>query len=214
VEPIEGGAVSERSVEPRAYGEFLARAFDRWLARRHVGEFFVRDFDSALASTMGVPGSSCVAAERCGRCVAIERTGDVFACDHFVDFGHRLGNVETGDLARMLDVGFAPEFGDAKVSQLPNDCRVCPQLALCHGGCPKDRIARTASGGSGLNYLCAGYRHWFAHARPVLDKMARCLRAQRPASDWRTIDASSAAGERNEACPCGSGKKHKRCCGK
>jgi uncharacterized protein len=30
------------------------------------------------------------------------------------------------------------------------------------GGCPKDHIIRTPDGWPGLNYLCAGYRGFFA----------------------------------------------------
>lgn len=199
--------VSERSVAAPAYGQFLSRVFDLWLAREHVGRVFVRDFDSALASTLGVPGSTCVAAETCGRCVALERDGDVFACDHFVDWAHHLGNLRQRDLAAMLDQGPGPEFGASK-ADLPAECERCPHLRLCRGGCPKDRVA-------GRNVLCEGYAAWFAHAKPVLERMARCLRAQRPASDWRHIDAPphAAALERNAACPCGSGRKWKRCCG-
>jgi uncharacterized protein len=53
----------------------------------------------------------------------------------------------------------------------------------CHGGCPKDRFATTADGEPGLNYLCAGYQRFFAHAQPTLEAIARLLRAGRPASD-------------------------------
>jgi hypothetical protein len=33
----------------------------------------------------------------------------------------------------------------------------------CNGECPKHRFTQTASGEYGLNYFCAGYKHFFHH---------------------------------------------------
>ena len=46
-------------------------------------------------------------------------------------------------------------FGQAKWDTLPQFCRNCEVLNMCHGGCPKDRILRTPDGQEGLNYTCA-----------------------------------------------------------
>ena len=63
---------------------------------------------------------------------------------------------------------------------------------------------------------------YFGHIGPYMDVMANLLRQQQPATgvmDWvRQRDearaARSAAGPgRNDPCPCGSGRKFKRCCG-
>jgi uncharacterized protein len=201
----------DAAVVPEEYGEFLARVFERWLARRHVGEVFVRDFDGLLAGVLGVPGTTCVAAPECGRCLAVERTGDLFACDHFVDWDHHLGRVGEQDLAAMVDADAQRRFGRAKTSTLPRECRECEHVRWCNGGCPKDRIATTAEGEPGLNPLCAGYRRFFERALPVVRRMAERLRAGRPAREW-DADARSAAGGRNAPCACGSGRKAKRCC--
>ncbi len=45
----EGDTVTERSVDPEAWGRFLISVFDEWL-RHDVGTVFVQTFDSALAS--------------------------------------------------------------------------------------------------------------------------------------------------------------------
>jgi uncharacterized protein len=200
VEPLEeGGGASARSVGADAYGEFLSRLFDRWLLRRHVGRIFVRDFDSLLAALMGLPGSSCTSSEHCGRCLALERTGDLFACDHFVDFNHHLGRIGEQDLGAMVEGSQLRRFGLEKSASLPAACRACEHLRLCFGGCPKDRIATTADGEPGLNHLCAGYRRFFAHASPVLERMATGLRAGRPAAEWAAVPAALGGAPRERA---------------
>ena len=88
---------------------------------------------------------------------------------------------------------------------------------MCNGGCPKDRIIRTPDGEEGLNYLCAGYKRFFTHSLASLEKLASLWREGRPVERLMQLvraedaKASPQAG-RNDPCPCGSGKKYKRCC--
>ena len=50
----EGDQVTDRSVDPDAWGRFLTTIFDEWV-RRDVGTVFVSHFDAALASWLGRP---------------------------------------------------------------------------------------------------------------------------------------------------------------
>ena len=50
----EGTTVTDRSVSPQGWGEFLTTIFDEWVVR-DVGTVFVQTFDAALASWVGVP---------------------------------------------------------------------------------------------------------------------------------------------------------------
>lgn len=88
---------------------------------------------------------------------------------------------------------------------------------MCNGGCPKDRIVQTSAGEPGLNYLCAGYRRFFTHCRPYTFEMAalrwkglspELLMEQLRAEKTRTLPKAG----RNDPCPCGSGRKFKKCC--
>ncbi len=202
------GELSEHSIRPRDWGEFLSGVFEHWLERRHVGRVFVRQFDALVGGALGRPAADCTGARTCGRCLVIERTGEIYSCDHFVDERHRLGDLHESPLAALVDSARQREFGLAKSKELCASCLECEHLSLCFGGCPKDRI-------DGLNFLCEGQRRFFERALPTARAMARCIERGRPAAEWSRDDpqAAVAGSARNAACGCGSGRKWKRCCG-
>jgi uncharacterized protein len=189
------------------YGTFLCRIFDEWIAR-DVGRIMVQSFDEAARPLLGLEHSLCVFRETCGQIPVLEHNGDLFPCDHFVDREHRLGNIRETPLRQLLENEAQQNFGEAKRNSLPRYCRECEVLAMCNGGCPKYRFIQTPDGEPGLNYLCAGLKHFFLHSRaPIASLVSR--QRQPPPS---TRPATAKAG-RNDLCPCGSGKKYKRCCG-
>ncbi|MGY8880325.1 MAG: SEC-C metal-binding domain-containing protein, partial [Dehalococcoidia bacterium] len=113
------------------------------------------------------------------------------------------------------------KFGTDKRDTLPEFCRSCEFKFACNGGCPKQRFTKTPDGEDGLNYLCAGYKKYFAHTEPYMKAMVGELRSGRPAANIMAkagaIPAMSsdpyAGVGRNDNCPCDSGKKFKRCHG-
>lgn len=166
------------SVRPDDWGRYLSAVFEEW-SRNDVGEIFVMNFEWTLASIVGAPGVVCVHQPTCGRAVIAEHDGTVYSCDHFVYPEYRLGNLVETSLAAMVDSTQQQAFGRAKADTLPGQCRACPFLKLCWGGCPKHRFLRTANGEPGLNYLCQGYARYFASAVPTLQRIAALLNAGR-----------------------------------
>lgn len=171
--------VTDWSVEPGQYGKFLTTIFDEWV-KQDVGKVFVQLFDVALGNWLGAPPSLCVFSENCGAALAMEHNGDVYSCDHYVYPRYKLGNLLNQDLAAMVASPTQREFGLAKSATLPAYCRACDYRFACHGECPKHRFLRTPEGEAGLNYLCRGYKHFFAHIDPAMKKMAALIRAGRP----------------------------------
>ena len=218
VEPLRDGSggVTPHSVPALAYGEFLCAIFDEWV-RQDVGRVTVQIFDEAARPACGLPHALCHFREECGDVPVVEHNGDFYSCDHFVEPAHRLGNLRETRLVDLVDSAPQLDFGRAKRQALPRYCRECDVLALCNGGCPKDRFIRTPDGEPGLNYLCAGFKRFFTHSRPHLDRLAAVWRAGQPMErlmrEVRAADQSAAqqAG-RNALCPCGSGRKYKKCC--
>ena len=167
------------SVTPRQWGDFLCGVFDQWV-RRDVGAIFVQIFDSTLANWVGEQPGLCTMARTCGHAGVMEHNGDVYSCDHFVFPEYLLGNIRRSTLVEMMYSGRQQEFGQAKQASLPAQCLSCQWLFACCGECPKNRFCRTETGERGLNYLCSGYRRYFAHVAPYMDYMKRELLAGRP----------------------------------
>lgn len=203
----EGDTVTDRSVDPHAWGQFLVAVFDEWLAR-DVGTVFVQMFDAALASWLRLPGTVCIFAETCGDAVALEHNGDLYACDHFVEPAHLIGNIMQTHMVELVASPKQRAFGAAKRDTLPRYCRECSVRFACNGECPKNRFVPTPDGEPGLNYLCAGYKAFFTHIDGPMRLMADLLRQGRDASEVMGILARA---PRNEPCPCGSGRKAKHC---
>ena len=80
----------------------------------------------------------------------------------------------------LLLVNAQAAFAMAKRTALPRQCRECRWLFACNGECPKNRFLHTKEGEPGLNYLCKGYKKFFAHVAPYMDFMKKELLAQRP----------------------------------
>ena len=178
----EVGELAPFSVRPQQWGQFLCTIFDEWV-RHDVGACYVNLFDATLANWVGVAPGICTMAKHCGHAGVMEHNGDVYSCDHFVFPEYRLGNIREQSLVEMMYGERQRRFGRDKADSLPGQCRRCQWLALCQGGCPRNRFVRTADGEPGLNYLCEGYHAFFEHVAPYMDVMARLLGERRPPAE-------------------------------
>lgn len=173
------GEMAPFSVTPEQWGSFLIGVFDEWV-KEDVGKVFVQIFDATLANWVGQQPGVCTLAEQCGHAAAMEWNGDVYSCDHFVFPAYKLGNIHDKHLIEMMGSDRQLAFGAAKRDSLPSQCNVCEWKFACHGECPRNRFAVTASGEPGLNYLCEGYRRYFSHVAPYMDFMKAEYEAGRP----------------------------------
>ncbi len=169
-----GELVTERTVKPEQYGQFLIAIFDEWV-RRDVGQVFVNAFDVALGSWVGQP-SLCIFQKTCGKALAMEHNGDMYSCDHFVEPAYLLGNIKRTHMIDLVMSDQQQKFGQDKFDTLPKYCRECEVLFACYGECPRNRFIHTPDGEPGLNYLCAGYKLFFKHIDRPMRMMADLLR--------------------------------------
>jgi uncharacterized protein len=217
VDPSHPPIPAEFSVTPQQFGSFLCRLFDLWYQDFENGlpTISIRYFDSLLHSYLGLNANDCTLNKTCGEYLVIEHNGDVYSCDFFVEPECFLGNIADNNLIDLLNSKHQHQFGDQK-ALLADQCLNCSWLAHCHGGCLKDRLRNPTS--TGLTYLCESYRQFFNHADKKLKQVSKKVNAhmhrqqhsghasERPEQRHRV--------GRNTPCPCGSGKKYKRCCGR
>jgi len=208
------GGVSPLSVPAGAWGDFLCAVFDEWVSG-DIGRIKVQIFEEAARTAFGQEHSLCIFRPVCGDIPVLERNGDCYACDHFVDAEHRLGNIRETPLVELLECEAQRAFGQAKLKMLPSTCRSCEVREMCHGECPKNRFLTAPDGEGVLNYLCEGYKRFFTHCLPFVRDVADVWRRQSlrgAATGGGVAAAGTAKPGRNDPCPCGSGKKYKKCC--
>lgn len=178
----EGGEVTDFSVTPGQWGNFLCTIFDEWV-KNDVGNYYIQLFDATLANWVGVTPGICSMSENCGHAGVMEYNGDLYSCDHFVYPEYKLGNLKEKTLYEMMNSAKQMDFSKNKKQRLPQQCKECKFQFACHGECPKNRFLRDRYGIPGLNYLCKGYYNFFEHVAPYMDFMKREYEAQRPPSN-------------------------------
>jgi uncharacterized protein len=218
---LDGTLVSDRSVGAEQFGRFLSTVFDEWV-RNDVGTVFVQTFEATARNWVGLASSGmCVFNETCGLGVALEHNGDLYSCDHFVEPGFLIGNIGEVEMGDLVGSQRQHTFGMDKRDTLPQFCLDCDVRFACHGECPKNRFINTPDGEPGLNYLCQGFKDFFHHVDEPMGVIAEAIRSGLDAASVMPIvvakdaefDKAVRSIGRNEPCPCGSGKKTKRCHG-
>ena len=209
------GSVTPDSADPAGYGQFLKEVFIEWFFH-DLGQTQVQLFAEMSSVLAGGSASVCTMAPVCGQVPVIEHDGSVYACDHFVRESHRLGHIGEQPLEEMLSSSLCTSFGAAKSTGLTTECRACPYLEVCRGGCLKDRFASSSTGEPGQYYLCPGLKDFFSLAVPVLKEAVRLSSLHIPRTEIQRrihdqLWAPYKGVNRNDPCPCGSGRKFKAC---
>ncbi len=161
------------SVSPEKYGDFLNKIFDMWYEDFKKGTpISIRFFYSILLRLIGKKSPDCELQKECGSYLVVEYNGNVYSCDFFVDKNHFLGNINKDKLIDMLNSEKQISFGKNK-AKLNKKCLTCKWLEFCYGGCPKNRT--NLSDPSSLNILCPAYKKFFEHSFERLKNVAENL---------------------------------------
>ena len=179
--------VEDWSVDPDDWGNFLCGIFDEW-NRKDLGRIYVHYFEAAVETWMGHVSPLCTQSPMCGKGLALERDGSVYACDHFVYPEYRIGNIMEKPLEEMAYSELQERFGKTKEGLLPEYCRRCEYEFACFGECPKNRFIKTPDGEPGLNYLCSGWKKFFSHIDDDIQRIVRSL-GESVAKEPRTFAA-------------------------
>lgn len=160
------------SVDAFAYGRFLITIFDYWI-RHDVGEIEIINFEQTLQSHKN---NTCHFAPTCGHHAYLAPNGEIFSCRHYTRNENSLGTLQGTTLTGLLYGRKQLRFGSCKQSSLTTQCKECPYLDLCHGGCPRNRHIQSESGQRGHSYLCQAYRMYFDHVLIPLKYLSEEIR--------------------------------------
>ena len=169
------GRIEDFSITPEQYGEFLCKIFDRWY-EYGPQNLSIRDFDSILSYCVMGRHTICTFDKQCSQYIVIEHTGDAFCCDFFVEPKWRLGNIFETPIEKLAASSKKRAFARAK-QNLCNKCLVCRHLALCRGGCMKDRAPFDKEGFGRESYFCESYKRFFDYAMPRFMQIAAQINA-------------------------------------
>lgn len=216
VEFDEHGELLPFAINAEEWGNFLCELFDEWY-RKDTLSVSIRHFDSILTKMLDGVANVCTLGQNCCQYFVVEYNGDIYPCDFFVEKPLKLGNVMENSWEEMLNSPIYLEFGVQK-SRWNDLCEACDCLDLCAGDCLKHRLY-AGNPPHKLSCLCAGWKRFLRYSRKRFEKLAEKIHKQR----LREARASQQAGMqkkaklvsvgRNDPCPCGSGKKFKKCCG-
>ncbi len=175
LDPLDGQrGAAPYSLTPEKYAVFLKTLFDLWYRDVTAGHFiYIRFFENLLAALLGRRPESCQLWGRCALQNVVEADGSVYPCDFYCLDEWRLGSIIEEDFSALAQKPAARRFLEESLSGR-EECASCPWLALCRGGCRRDREP-FAPGNAGGNYFCAAYREFFPYAAPRLTALARRL---------------------------------------
>jgi uncharacterized protein len=217
VEFDETGTLLPFAVTGRQWGDFMCEIFDLWYYRDRQ-TVSVRYFDSILQKLIDGSCHICTLGDNCCQYFVVEYNGDIYPCDFFVREDLKLGNIMDMSWGEALISPLYNDFGIRK-SRCNPMCMTCDYRDLCMGDCLKHRLYGSPEARN-MSWLCAGWRQLIRHTRDKLQDIADGIRGSQIRAEQ--IVLRSKAGRRrvgsspgrNQPCPCGSGRKYKKCCGR
>ena len=163
------GKITDFSITPKQYGDFLCRTFDRWL-EYGPKKVSIQLFDSLLSYCINGHHTICTLSQKCSDYIVVEHNGDVFCCDFFVEERWKIGNIIETPIAELAGGEIKKKFTNLK-SDVCNSCFVCRHKDICRGGCLKDRLSGFGDYKQ-RSYFCESYKQFFDHSLPKFWQIA------------------------------------------
>ena len=159
----------EWALEPEAYGELLVYLLDRYL--ENLGRIEVMNINDICRGVFTRHGTVCTFVDCMGTTLAIGPDGSIYPCYRFVGMPeYVMGNVYDRpgpeDLARSDAWRLMQEFRE----YVDRECKGCPHIKYCRGGCPYNAITPTDGEIRGVDPHCTAYRRIFDEITDRMNK--------------------------------------------
>jgi len=195
------------SVTGNDLGNFYCKLFDEWY-RDGFPYVQVRLFQDILLYAIQEVKTSCCWMQNCDSYIVVEHNGDCYPCDFFVYPEWHLGNIMNYHLLDILNNEKRNRFAQLK-REINQECSICSINNFCMGDCTRYRFTTTINQ-RGTSKLCEAWKMLFDHYRHYEKELVgRVSKLQQSVQSGQFNRL-----QRNDTCPCGSGNKFKKCCGR
>ena len=200
---LTGGRLDSFAISAQEWGGFLVELFETW-AEADVQRISIRHHDALVGFLVDGRRELCTMSGSCESYYVVERNGNVYPCDFFVEPGLLLGNVVNDDWGSIVRNPKGRAFASKK-SHWNAVCGECRHLPYCSGDCTRLRADAPGDVGS---WLCEGWKVFYDAALPVFERIADGIvaRANPGARRWDPHEY-----EPEQTCYCGSGRKARNC---
>ncbi len=160
----------------KQYARFLNTTFRLYYEDFVKGQYTsVRQFDNFVRLAAGLQPECCGMSGVCYANLVVEADGSVYPCDFYVLDAWRMGNIAVDPIPDLLQCSAAGQFVEMSLPVNEN-CRSCPCLPVCRGGCRRHR--ETPDGIIGLNRYCEAYKTFFTENASGIQDLARRIRGR------------------------------------
>ncbi|MEW6525985.1 MAG: anaerobic sulfatase maturase [Spirochaetota bacterium] len=194
------------SISGKDLGNFYCELFDAWY-QDGFPYVSIRLFQDLLMYSYGAKTSCCWLGE-CNSYIVVEHNGDCYPCDFFVYPEWQLGNIMNYRLQEILNNEKRNTFALLK-RETTTECSMCSINNFCMGDCTRYRFTSTINQ-RGTSKLCEAWKMLFEHYQHYEKELVRRVSKLQQSVQSGKFNQL----QRNDTCPCGSGKKFKKCCGR
>ena len=151
------------SLTPALYGFFLKTLFDLWYRDIKNGvKVYIRYFENLAGVIKGYMPESCGMSGHCSFQHVVEADGSVYPCDFYAMDGYLIGRIGEGGFEKINGGEKRREFIEKSLHR-DAKCDSCKWLALCGGGCRRDREP-VVDGRLSLNYYCEAVKDFYEYS--------------------------------------------------
>ncbi|KAF5427592.1 uncharacterized protein C5S42_04740 [Candidatus Methanomarinus sp.] len=148
------------ALDPEKYGELLIYLLDKYL--ENMDKIEVMNIDHLCKCVFTGMGSVCTFVDCMGNTFAVGPDGSIYPCYRFVSMPeYVMGNVYDHpgieDLAKSDAWKLMHEFKE----YVDRECKECPYIKYCRGGCPYNAIVPTEGKINGVDPHCTAYKMIF-----------------------------------------------------
>lgn len=148
------------ALDPEKYGELLIYLLDKYL--ENMDKIEVMNIDHLCKCVFTGMGSVCTFVDCMGNTFAVGPDGSIYPCYRFVNMPeYVMGNVYDHpgieDLAKSDAWKLMHEFKE----YVDRECKECPYIKYCRGGCPYNAIVPTEGKINGVDPHCTAYKMIF-----------------------------------------------------